>query len=138
MMVRRRPSSQIWVLFNLESPAHTSSYGHLGRGVINWTATYRTDSTIVTPYERFTLYRNFTGQLPDHPQRNFAAGPRVALPQLVGLFLVAFYRVAENVQFIFVDFTSSVQRRLGLHPCLGLSCCFALSRQRVYQELQYT
>lgn len=40
---------------------------------MNWTATYRTDSVIVTPYERFTLFANYSG-LPDRAPRDFAAG----------------------------------------------------------------
>ena len=31
---------------------------------VNWTATYRLDSTIVAPYERFTYFSNYSGHLP--------------------------------------------------------------------------
>jgi len=47
----RRPD-QIWILFMLESPYHTPGLGAFG-GAYNWTATYRHDSDIVAPYEKF-------------------------------------------------------------------------------------
>ena len=38
---------------------------------INWTASYRSDSVLTAPYERFTLFKNFT-QLPVKAPRNYA------------------------------------------------------------------
>ena len=67
-----RPSSQIWILFNLESPHHTSLYTGQNN-VVNWTATYRTDSVMVAPYEKYAYFKNFTA-LPSQSLRNFAAG----------------------------------------------------------------
>lgn len=67
-----RPSKQIWVLFMLESPFHTAAFTGLNSQV-NWTATYRTDSTMVTPYERFTPFANYTS-LPDRAPRDYAKG----------------------------------------------------------------
>ena len=37
-----------------ESPHHTQVFSDIS--VFNWTATYRVDSTIVTPYERWEYY----------------------------------------------------------------------------------
>jgi len=53
----KKPAGQIWTMFLLESPANTGNYPYV-RDLINWTATYRWDSTIVTPYEKFVPYRN--------------------------------------------------------------------------------
>ena len=70
----RKPTSQVWVMFMLESPEHTPHFQQF-RGLVNWTATYRRDSVLVAPYERFVPY--------DHPKgvartpgnnRNYAAG----------------------------------------------------------------
>lgn len=47
-----KPRDQIWVMWLLESPINTALFRNL-ENVINWTATYRSDSTIVTPYEKF-------------------------------------------------------------------------------------
>ncbi|XP_074039636.1 glycoprotein 3-alpha-L-fucosyltransferase A isoform X2 [Leptinotarsa decemlineata] len=49
-----RPSKQVWIIYHLECPYHTQGvkFGDL----INWTATYRRDSDIVAPYERWTYY----------------------------------------------------------------------------------
>jgi len=42
---------------------------------VNWTATYRLDSTLVAPYERFTYFTNYSGRLPDTaPLRDVKAG----------------------------------------------------------------
>ncbi|GAB6029232.1 hypothetical protein CHUAL_005000 [Chamberlinius hualienensis] len=49
-----RPWWQIWILYLLECPYHTHDVPH--QNVINWTATYRHDSDIVTPYEKFVPY----------------------------------------------------------------------------------
>uniref|UniRef100_T1K425 Fucosyltransferase n=1 Tax=Tetranychus urticae TaxID=32264 RepID=T1K425_TETUR len=50
-----KPPNQIWILYILESPLHTPSFRSLN-DVINWTASYRHDSDIVTPYEKFVYY----------------------------------------------------------------------------------
>ena len=63
----QKPAGQIWTMFLLESPANTGVFRH-AQDLINWTATYRADSTIVTPYEKFVPYdQNET--LQDHGLR---------------------------------------------------------------------
>lgn len=49
-----RPIKQIWVLYFLECPYHTQNIKF--PDVFNWTATYRRDSDLVAPYERWTYY----------------------------------------------------------------------------------
>lgn len=49
----------IWIWYNLESPMHASAAALLN-GKVNWTANYRRDATIVTPYEKFVPFRNLT------------------------------------------------------------------------------
>lgn len=53
--IARTSSDQIWIFYSLESPENTGSM-LISRNLINWTATYRYDSDIVTPYEKFALY----------------------------------------------------------------------------------
>ncbi|OWA54998.1 Glycoprotein 3-alpha-L-fucosyltransferase A [Hypsibius exemplaris] len=53
--IYKRPPEQIWILTLLESPHYTADYTKLN-GHINWTATFRQDSELVTPYEKFVLY----------------------------------------------------------------------------------
>ena len=80
-----KPAGQIWTMFLLESPANIGPFSRAG-DLINWTATYRWDSTLVTPYEKFVPYRN-TSWLTERlaktrrrtndtnvPRRNYAAG----------------------------------------------------------------
>lgn len=50
----QRPMNQIWILYFLECPYHTQSIKFAD--AINWTATYRRDSDLVAPYERWTYY----------------------------------------------------------------------------------
>ena len=76
----RRPGNQIWIYYNLESAANSpvASFENL----INWTATYRTDSDLVTPYAKFVLYSGqqlpVTTVLPDpigsHPHQDYSKG----------------------------------------------------------------
>ena len=75
---RSRPfNGQLWGMFMLESPMSMMLDIMLGDGEIitqfNFTATYRSDSTIVTPYERFVTFTNST-ELPKHSKINYARG----------------------------------------------------------------
>ncbi len=54
-----RPQNQIWIMYLLESPFNTQHLTRFNKH-INWTATYRTDSTIVTPYEKWVTFSNAT------------------------------------------------------------------------------
>lgn len=49
-----KPRHQVWILYFLECPYHTQSVRFAD--AINWTATYRRDSDLVAPYERWTYY----------------------------------------------------------------------------------
>ena len=46
--------SQVWIMYMLECPLHTQYIND--KDVFNWTATYRSDSEIVTPYEKWVYY----------------------------------------------------------------------------------
>lgn len=52
----KRSSNQVWILYLLESPFNTHSFNNLPAGIFNWTATYRHDSDIVAPYEKFVSF----------------------------------------------------------------------------------
>ncbi|XP_049856040.1 glycoprotein 3-alpha-L-fucosyltransferase A-like [Schistocerca gregaria] len=54
----RRPE-QIWILYMLEPPVYGKRFSR--HDVINWTATYRRDSDLVTPYERWVYYDDAEG-----------------------------------------------------------------------------
>lgn len=53
-MPTRKNTNQIWFYFNLESPTFSkpTTSGQLN-GLFNWTASYRTDSDVFTPYGSF-------------------------------------------------------------------------------------
>ncbi|XP_042214633.1 LOW QUALITY PROTEIN: glycoprotein 3-alpha-L-fucosyltransferase A-like [Homarus americanus] len=56
MPPHNRDMRQVWVMFMLECPLHTQHFTN--RNVFNWTATYRHDSDIVAPYEKWVYYDN--------------------------------------------------------------------------------
>lgn len=57
-----RRMDQVWIAYLLESPPHTFDLryerAHRGKHEFNWTATYRSDSDLVTPYSKFVPYEN--------------------------------------------------------------------------------
>ncbi|XP_063380712.1 glycoprotein 3-alpha-L-fucosyltransferase A [Cydia fagiglandana] len=67
----KRPLNQIWILYYLECPYHTASLRPGSTGVFNWTATYRRDSDIVTPYERWVYHDPRITE--NKMERNYAA-----------------------------------------------------------------
>nr|KAG5685248.1 hypothetical protein BaRGS_000696 [Batillaria attramentaria] len=69
--LRRRSYDQILALFLLESPYHTGFLASSGV-LFNWTATYRHDSTIVAPYEKYVPFN--ASLLTRKTRKNYAAG----------------------------------------------------------------
>ncbi|XP_011307915.1 glycoprotein 3-alpha-L-fucosyltransferase A isoform X2 [Fopius arisanus] len=59
--VGRRAPNQAWMLYFLECPYHTQA---VRNALVNWTATYRRDSDIVAPYERWQYYDARVTQIP--------------------------------------------------------------------------
>ncbi|XP_063976771.1 glycoprotein 3-alpha-L-fucosyltransferase A isoform X1 [Diachasmimorpha longicaudata] len=59
--VGRRLPNQVWMLYFLECPYHTQA---VKNALVNWTATYRRDSDIVAPYERWQYYDARVTQIP--------------------------------------------------------------------------
>ena len=49
-------SNQIWILNLMESPLNTPNMSNLNR-LINWTASYRMDSTVYTPYNEYRIHK---------------------------------------------------------------------------------
>jgi len=63
-----RPANQLWMMYMLECPMHTQFFKQ--KDVFNWTATYRSDSTLVAPYSRWEYYDENIKVLP--VKKNFA------------------------------------------------------------------
>ncbi|XP_063241333.1 glycoprotein 3-alpha-L-fucosyltransferase A [Bacillus rossius redtenbacheri] len=66
-----RPPHQVWILYFLECPHHTQHVKH--NDVFNWTATYRRDSDLVAPYERWAYHDDAVRENPLGADRNYAA-----------------------------------------------------------------
>nr|CAD7441845.1 unnamed protein product [Timema bartmani]CAD7461304.1 unnamed protein product [Timema tahoe] len=66
-----RPGNQVWILYFLECPYHTQHVKH--NDVFNWTATYRRDSDLVAPYEKWAYYNDKVVENPHGLDRNYAA-----------------------------------------------------------------
>jgi hypothetical protein len=60
----------VWILYFLECPYHTAHVKY--NDLVNWTATYRRDSDIVAPYEKWVYWDPRVTQHPG-PPRDFAA-----------------------------------------------------------------
>ena len=58
----RRSLDQLWVIYMLECPLNTQNF--MDKNVFNMTATYRHDSDIVTPYEKWVYYDDRVRALP--------------------------------------------------------------------------
>ncbi|WAR27717.1 FUCTA-like protein [Mya arenaria] len=104
-----RHSDQVWIMFALESPEASPSYEGLN-DVINWTATYRYDSTMVTPYDKFQVYDNFTQISNYKSDKNYAQGKT----KLAAIFVSNCYAsnarleyVKELQQYMDLDFYGS-------------------------------
>ncbi|ESO86442.1 hypothetical protein LOTGIDRAFT_129140, partial [Lottia gigantea] len=63
----------VWLFFALESPMATLDYSSF-KDYINWTATYRSDSTIVAPYEKWVYHFNESVSNTKELSRNYATG----------------------------------------------------------------
>ena len=61
--------NQIYMLYMLECPFHTPT--HSTPSIFNWTATYRSDSDIVAPYEKWAYYDPDVKQI--EQKRNYAS-----------------------------------------------------------------
>ena len=66
-----RPPGQIWIFFTLESPMQFSPE-MFSDSSYNYTASYRRDSVLVTPYEKYVKVRVDDKQ--EHPQKDYASG----------------------------------------------------------------
>ncbi|KAL1138640.1 hypothetical protein AAG570_008703 [Ranatra chinensis] len=62
---------QVWILYLLECPYHTQHMKF--NDVFNWTATYRRDSDIVAPYERWVYHDDNVRLAPLPLAKNYAA-----------------------------------------------------------------
>jgi len=122
----KRPLHQIWMLYLLECPLHTQMFKF--PGVFNWTATYRTDSTIVAPYERWQYYNpNVRTKL---QQRNYAANKTKQVAWFVsncGARNGRLNYAKQLAKFINVD----IYGACGSHRCPRTSAakCFSLLNQ---------
>lgn len=67
---------QLWIIFVMNSVAQTliRNLGDVnGDNEVNWTATYRMDSDIVTPYGKWLYYDDAVKTLEENKLTNFAA-----------------------------------------------------------------
>ncbi len=119
----KRPPNQIWILFMLESPMNTQGLSALNNR-INMTATYRTDSTIVTPYERFVPHANASQYQLKTPKKNFAAGKKKSVAWFVSNCATRNNRMQyahELAKYIGVDIYGSCG---NLRCSRGNSACY--------------
>jgi len=68
-----KPSRQIWIAEHWESPLHNRIDTAAFRGLINWTVSYRRDSTVAYSYDRFYPIVGAT-PVSNSTTKNYAAG----------------------------------------------------------------
>ncbi len=83
MPTYKRPMGQLWMLYMLECPLHTQMFKANVKNVFNWTSTYRSDSTLVAPYERWQYYNENVRQNEEAKGVNFAANKTKAVAWFV-------------------------------------------------------
>ena len=69
---KQRPN-QLWIFHQLESQA-TIKFVSTHHELINWTATFRSDSTLQTPYGKFVTHNHITKLPAADGRRNYAKG----------------------------------------------------------------
>ena len=117
----RKPEN-VFVFFQIEG---SHNYPIIGVNLLNWTATYRRDSVLSSPYEHFVPFLNIT-DLPKQPIRNYALGKTKKVAWFVSYCAVSNNRLAYAralQQFIDVD----IFGRCGSFKCptsLNLEKCF--------------
>ena len=79
-----KPARQIWIAQHMESPRHNRIDPGSLRGLVNWSATYRRDSTIVRPYGwNAKVPVGIRPSPPPSPEVNYAAGKTKKVAWLV-------------------------------------------------------
>lgn len=82
-----KPLGQLWILFLLECPLHTQLFVSLGPNVFNWTASYRHDSDLVAPYEKFVSYQSILDETPSNQYNDlFESTVHHSLPTAVSIY----------------------------------------------------
>jgi len=69
-----KPRGQIWIAQHREPPIHNRIDPRSVRGLINWTATYRRDSTIPMPVRKMAPNVSLTATTTSSESLNYAAG----------------------------------------------------------------
>ncbi|KAL5005309.1 hypothetical protein ScPMuIL_018765 [Solemya velum] len=108
----KRTKDQVWIFFSLESPFATPKYAPIAR-LFNWTATYRQDSTIVAPYEKWATQTNTPLKT---SSKNYASGKTKQIAMFVSnchAFNERLEYARELSEFITVDIFGN---------CGGLKC----------------
>ncbi|WAR02289.1 FUCTA-like protein, partial [Mya arenaria] len=122
----RRPPNQRWILFLLEAPYFTPNLDRF-RGLFNWVSSYRRDSDIAAPYEKFVKYNPPRHTL--NSTRNYAAGKTKKVAWFVSNCEAANSRLEyakELSRHIQVD----IYGKCGTHKCpRGKDACLQMLKK---------
>ncbi|ODN06508.1 Glycoprotein 3-alpha-L-fucosyltransferase A [Orchesella cincta] len=108
----RRPPGQLWIMYMLECPLNTQNF--LEKNAFNLTATYRHDSDIVTPYEKWVYFDDAVRSLPQ--AINYAEGKTKKVAWFVSNCVAKNNRLEyarELAKYIEVD----IYGACGSHTC---------------------
>lgn len=123
-----RHPDQIWIMFALESPEASPSYD-VFHDVINWTATYRYDSTLITPYDKFQTFDNYTKIDNYKPDRNWAEGKT----KLAAMFVSNCYASNDRL-----GYAKTLQRHMevDIYGFCGTMNCDKGNQQACFEMLR--
>ena len=123
-----RHPDQVWIMFGLESPQASPNYDTFN-DVINWTATYRYDSTLITPYDKFLIYDNFTTIEDYKPDKNYAEGKK----KLAAMFVSNCYATNDRL-----DMVKTLQKymQVDIYGACGTLSCDKWNQQDCFDKLQ--
>lgn len=120
-----KPKGQVWILYLLENPQHTLVADDNNN--IDWTATYRKDSDIVTPYEKFVLFDPLVKSI--KRDRDYASGKT----KMVAWFVSNCYTTNNRLQYG-EELQKHVQ--VDIYGDCGTLQCSRYESEKCYQMLE--
>lgn len=129
----KRRIDQVWIFYLLECPLNSPPFKNLEH-VINWTATYRHDSDIVTPYEKFVPYNvsllkhSTKEKILQLKQKNFALNKK----KMVAWFVSNCF--AKNDRFQYAT-ELSYYIDVDIYGACGMKVCSKGNNQKCFDML---
>ena len=110
----KRNPFQVWILFLLEAPPNTQAFYNLNH-VINWTATFRHDSDLVAPYEKYFKLPESSSIEKEGESNRFKSRLSVSFQSFLECMTKKYNRLRNTIFPLHMRFSSSFLPHF-LHP----------------------